>query len=114
MLLQIGYLELAATFVVGAAALMMFIGRSRYYRPMLAIVGCMCLAAIVTPADLFSMLLMTIAFLAVYFVGTRRATANVARRSASQVLIGNEKGPARRASIEGSPERTLSNREKRA
>jgi Sec-independent protein secretion pathway component TatC len=85
MLLQIGYLELAATFVVGAAALMMFIGRSRYYRPMLAIVGCMCLAAIVTPADLFSMLLMTIAFLAVYFVGTRRATANVARRSASQV-----------------------------
>ena len=73
MLFQIGNLELATTLLVGVAAVMMTIRRSRYYRWILVIFGCMSLAAIVTPADLFSMLLMSVAFLAVYFAGTRRA-----------------------------------------
>lgn len=76
----IGTLELASVVAVAAVTFTMFIGRMPYRRWSAAILACAVLAAILTPPDLFSMLLMSAAFLAVYFGGTRHLVAPGTRR----------------------------------
>jgi Sec-independent protein secretion pathway component TatC len=71
----IGYLELATILVIAVVSLSMFLGRFSCRHWSAAILGCVTLAAILTPADLFSMSLMTVAFIGVYLVGTWHQTA---------------------------------------
>ena len=76
--LAIGYLELATILVTAVVTSTMFLGRFSYRHWSAVNLGCVTLAAILTPADLLSMLLMTIAFIGVYLVGTRHQTgANI-------------------------------------
>lgn len=67
----IGTLELAAILLTAVLTLTIFIGRFSYRKWSAVILGCVTLAAILTPSDVFSMLLMATAFVAVYCVGTR-------------------------------------------
>ena len=69
--LGIGYLELAAILVCAVVASVMYIARMSQGSWYLVVLGCVMLASVVTPGDFFSMLIMAVAFLAVYFVGTR-------------------------------------------
>jgi Sec-independent protein secretion pathway component TatC len=67
----ISYLELAAILVVAIVACAMYFARVPQYRWCFVALGCVTLAAVLTPADLLSTLLLAAAFAAVYFAGTR-------------------------------------------
>lgn len=73
---SIGYLELATILVIAVMTISMFLGRFSCRRWSTAILGCVTLAAILSPADLFSMSFMAAAFIGVYFVGTRHQTCS--------------------------------------
>ena len=64
----IGTLELAAIFVV---AILAFCARPIHISWRVAFLGSVILATVITPADLFSMALMAVVIIAVYFVGSR-------------------------------------------
>lgn len=76
----VGMLELTVVVVVAAVTFTMFVARISYRKWSAAILVCVALAAILTPPDLFSMLLMSTAFIAVYFGGTRHHVAPGTRR----------------------------------
>ncbi|MCA9192988.1 MAG: hypothetical protein KDB03_14530 [Planctomycetales bacterium] len=69
--LGIGYFELAAILFCSILVFAMYLGRLKQRSRFLVLLGCVVLASVLTPADLFSMLVMAVAFLAVYFWGTR-------------------------------------------
>ncbi|MGN6547538.1 MAG: hypothetical protein ACTHK7_20970 [Aureliella sp.] len=71
MLFAISVPDLLAILVCAAVALAMYFKRDRHLRWGLAALGCMTVAALITPPDLFSTLLTASAMMAVYFVGTR-------------------------------------------
>lgn len=68
----IGYLELATILICTAAASAMYITRMPQRSWSLVVLGCVILASGLTPADLFSMLILAVAFLVVYILGTRQ------------------------------------------
>lgn len=83
----IGYLELTTILVIAVVSFSMYLGRFSCRHWSSAILGCATLAAILTPADLFSMSLMTVAFIGVYRFGTWHQTGfnnHHARNSAQQ------------------------------
>ena len=66
----IGFLELAAVLAVGGVAVTAWIAGSPHRRWAVVAFGCLLLATLLSPADLFSMLVMAVTLLAVYFAGT--------------------------------------------
>ncbi len=67
----IGYLELATILICTFSASAMYITRMPQRSWAIVVLGCVTLASVLTPADLFSMLVMAVAFLGVYIVGSR-------------------------------------------
>lgn len=67
----IGTLELVAILLSAVLTLAIFFGRFQCRRWSVAILACVTLAAIFTPADIFSLLLMSSVLVAVYYTGTR-------------------------------------------
>ena len=67
----IGSLELVAILMSAAVSVAMFVRRDTGRRWSIAVFGCVTLAAILTPADIFSMLVMASVLFGVYLVGTR-------------------------------------------
>ena len=68
----IGTLELAAIFVV---AIFVLCARPIHISWRVAFLGSVILATVITPADLFSMVVMAVVIMAVYFVGSRHGKA---------------------------------------
>ncbi|HBE71456.1 MAG TPA: hypothetical protein DDW52_25195 [Planctomycetaceae bacterium] len=71
MSIGIGFLELAVAVVTSFTAFYIYRSRRPNYRWGLVGLGCLALAAILTPADVASTLVFASAFAAVYFVGTK-------------------------------------------
>ncbi len=76
----IGFLELATILVLAVVSFALFLGRFSCRRWSFAILGCVTLAAILTPSDLFSMLLMAIAIIGAYLLGSRHQAGFNIRR----------------------------------
>ena len=70
--LGIGILEVATLVITTLIVIGVFLSRSGHHRAALVLLGCEILAMILTPADLFSMLVVAAAFAGVYFAGTRQ------------------------------------------
>ncbi len=77
--LELGLFELAATLFLGLISIACYVGGSRHFRWSLTTFACVALASILTPADMFSMMLLALAFLAVYFAGTRHLRPTAVR-----------------------------------
>ena len=74
-MMPIGIGTLEAVVIIAAAASVafgIFTKRISFRHWCVAILGCASLGALLTPPDLFSMLLFAIAFAAVYFLGALR------------------------------------------
>jgi Sec-independent protein secretion pathway component TatC len=81
-MLEIGTVELAVLVVAAISALVM--NRFGYLsmRWGLAVFGCTAVGALLSPADLFSMLVMTAVLLCVYFAGSKHKPVVQSRLSA--------------------------------
>lgn len=71
MLFAISVPDLLAILGCAAVAFVLFLRRDSRLRWSLATLGCVALAAVITPPDLFSTLLTASAMMAVYFAGSR-------------------------------------------
>lgn len=71
MSLGIGPLELTTILFAAIVVLATYLGRSGIHRWSVVVLGCLMLAAVLTPPDWFSMLALAAAFIVVYTIGTR-------------------------------------------
>lgn len=74
MQLGIGYLELVAILLCAVAAAVMYFMQTSQHLWYLSLVGCVTLATVLTPPDLSTTLIISAAFFAAYFFGTRHPT----------------------------------------
>ena len=100
--LGIGMLELIMLGLTATAVCVMYFSRLRFRHWSVVLLGCAALASLLTPADLFSMLVMTLVFVCVYYAGTRHQSvhtpvaASIATREQSNapqpraVHVGNQ------------------------
>lgn len=71
MLFSVGAIEILAVLFIGVTTFALFARRENRYRLMVVTLACASLAAIVTPADVLSMLLLFVAFLATFAFGSK-------------------------------------------
>lgn len=80
-MLGIGTVELMAMVIIATSALVMVRYGYLSMRWALAVIGSAAVGALITPADVFSMLVMTLILLCVYFAGSKHRPAVVRRLS---------------------------------
>lgn len=68
---SLGAIELLFLAVLAIPAAILFVRRHRHYRSGIAVVVCAALAALLTPADIVSMVLFLVAFAGVFLFGSR-------------------------------------------